>query len=265
MENPPGGRIDVGAGIMLPPPGLVQSEDCLFLDIYVPASALRTKARKLPVILWLFGGAYAYGSKLFYGPEWPFYTGQGILESSAQKAIFIAGNYRLGAFGWLAGSYMEKNGLPNAGLYDQRLMLEFIHDFIGKIGGDNSDVTVWGQSAGAGSILHHVTQFNGKRDPLFSKAFLQSPGFEWQWDRSGTMDNYYKNFSQGAGCAYTFNISCLRSANISTLARANQQLFADVHQTGLFPLGPSVDGTWISQLPAVQFANGRFPGELLSD
>ena len=257
LENPPGGRPDLGDGFQPPPPDMKQSEDCLFLDIYVPASALTKNAAKLPVVVWLYGGAYAFGSKLNFGPQWPFYTGQGLIESANNNVIFVAGNYRLGAFGWLAGSHMEKHGLPNAGLYDQRLMLQWVQDWIGSVGGDNTAVSAWGESAGAGSILHHLIQAKGTRDPLFSKALLQSPAFEWQWDRSGTMDTVYQNFSGLAGCGTASDMSCLRSAGIDTLTQANQKLFANAHQTGLFPVGPSVDGKWISQIPAAQFAAGK--------
>ena len=263
LKNPPGGRPDLGDGFRAPPPDMDQSEDCLFLDIYVPASALEPNAAKLPVVVWLYGGAFVFGSKLNFGPEWPFYTGQGLIEAANNKVIFVAGNYRLGAFGWLAGSYMEKHGLPNAGLYDQRLMLQWVQDWIGTVGGDNTAVSAWGESAGAGSILHHLIQKNGTRDPLFSKVLLQSPAFEWQWDRSGTLDTVYQNFSKLAGCGTVPNISCLRSADVDTLTEANQNLFTIAYQTGLFPVGPSVDGEWISQIPAAQFANGRYSKAIL--
>lgn len=234
---------------------LNQTEDCLFLDVYVPKD--RDPNQLLPVIVWFFGGAYAFGSKYPYGTETPLYTGQSMLQSQLDKAIFIAGNYRLGAFGWLAGTYMEKVGLPNAGLYDQRLLLQWVQDYIGGIGGDKNNVNVWGESAGAGSILHHIVQADGGRDPLFKRAFLQSPAFEWQWDRNGTMNDYYQTFSNLSHCGYDFNINCLRSQTIENLTIGNQLLFNTIAQTGLFPLGPSVDNIWITDLPAVLFAQSE--------
>ena len=209
------------------------------------------------MVVWFFGGAYAFGSKLPYGTRWPFYTGQALLESSNNNVIYVAGNYRLGAFGWLAGTYMEEEGLPNAGLYDQRLLLQWVQKYISKVNGNPSDVSAWGESAGAGSILHHLVQKRWQ-DPLFSKALLQSPAFEWQWDREGTLNEVYKNFSSLASCGRTFNISCLRNASTEMLKEANQALFKSVPQTGLFPLGPSVDRALIEELPAISFANGLF-------
>lgn len=78
------------------------SEDCLFADLYVPASAFQAPGAQLPVVVWLYGGGYIFGSKdtgttpLY---NMPFYSGQGLL-SQGQDFIFVAGNYRLGAFGW---------------------------------------------------------------------------------------------------------------------------------------------------------------------
>jgi carboxylesterase type B len=248
------GESDIGSPITIPSPS-----DCLFLDIYVPASAFEPNAPKLPVVVWFYGGAYAFGSKQNFGPDYPeFYSGQGLMEQN--DLIFVAGNYRLGAFGWLAGSYMEGKevGVPNAGFYDQRLLLQWVRDWIDKVGGDNTKVSAWGESAGAGSILHHLVQKGGKRDPLFTKAMLQSPAFQWQWDREGTLDTVFQNFSSLSGCGFTKNITCLRTANITRLVQANHDLFLDVKNTGLFPVGPSVDKIWMDDLPAVAFSQSMY-------
>ena len=229
----------------------------MFLDIYVPHAAFKPDAVPLPVIVWFFGGAYLFGSKNSFGL--PFYNGTGVLQAAAAnngKVIYIAGNYRVGAFGWLAGSYMEENALPNAGLYDQRLTLEWVRDYVHLVGGDNSKVSVWGESAGAGSILHHLIQNDGKTDPLFSKAILQSPAFQWQWSRTGTLDKVYNDFAELANCS-DHSIECLQKKNSSTLAIANQQLFQTTKPcTGLFPVGPAIDGKLIKQLPVVALSEG---------
>jgi carboxylesterase type B len=244
------------------PPSDDVSEDCLFLDIYVPRSALSSPKPKVPIVVWFYGGAYVYGSKNGLGPDIPFYNGTGILQTAKAaktKLIFITGNYRLGAFGWLAGTKIEELGLPNAGLYDQRLVLQWVQDFIHLVGGDKTQVSAWGESAGAGSILHHLLLQGGKQDPLFRKAIVQSPAFEWQWDREGTLNEVFRNFSQLANCS-DFDMACLRDASTATLADANQLLFQEnTPCTGLFPVGPSLDGKLFQQLPAVAFATGKGP------
>jgi carboxylesterase type B len=245
-------------GDFLGPTPADQSEDCLFLDIYVPKSATQQRAAQIPVVVWFFGGAYAFGTKDI-NQTLPLYTGQSMLQATKYGAIFVAGNYRLGAFGWLAGNYMQGAGRPNAGLYDQGLLLEWVRDYIHLVGGDNTSVSAWGESAGGGSILHHLIRRNGTapQDPLFQTFLVQSPAFQWSWDNSpgGTLDSVYRNFSQLSGCGYGYNITCLQEKDIATLANANQKLFNTVPQTGLFPLGPSVDTDTITQIPTISYAN----------
>lgn len=255
LDRPPGGKNPFGEPIKY---GLPESEDCLFLDIYVPARTFREETPLLPVVAYIYGGGYVMGSK----SQWePLYTGQTLLKASNYQTIMVAGNYRVGAYGWLAGRYMEEVGQPNAGLYDQALMLEWIHKYIDRAGGDKDAVSAWGESAGGGSIMHHLIREDGTRDPRFSTFAIQSPAFQWAWDNSthGLLDTVYRNFSQAVGCGYEYNIHCLRNADDGALARANQDLFKDVKQTGLFPVGPSVDGKWIRSLPVLLLSQGTVP------
>ncbi|KAL8800938.1 MAG: hypothetical protein Q9182_004820 [Xanthomendoza sp. 2 TL-2023] len=241
----------------IPVPSLQKaSEDCLFLDIYVPAKAINNPSLKLPVISWIYGGAFIFGAKDQAEPILPFYDGTGLLQQSGGNVIFVASNYRLGAYGFLAGTTMEKDGLPNAGLYDQRAALQWIQDYIGLVGGDKSQVSAWGLSAGAGSILHHLVAFGGKQDPLFSRAVLQSPAFQIMFDRKGVLEQTFQNFTALAGCAGK-GVACLRAASAETLDRANTAL--NVQGTmGTFAVGPSTDGNLIRQLPSLEFASGNY-------
>lgn len=70
-------------------------EDCLFLDVYVPAKAVKNPSLNLPVIHWFYGGAYIFGSKDMSDPLSPFYQGTGLLQQSGGEVIFIASNYRV--------------------------------------------------------------------------------------------------------------------------------------------------------------------------
>ena len=162
-----------------------QGEDCLFLDLYVPAASIqnaKSSNANTPVVVWLFGGAIIFGSKNPFngGPlNTPFYDGAAAVTRGEDSIIFVAGNYRLGAYGWLAGPTMRSQGYPNAGLSDQRLVFQFVQDLIHLVGGDPTQVSAWGESAGAGSIIHHLI---GNIVPNFKRVALQSPAFEWQWD-----------------------------------------------------------------------------------
>lgn len=149
---------------------------------------------------------------------------------------------------------MEKTGLPNAGLYDQRAALQWIQDYIGLVGGDKSQVSAWGLSAGAGSILHQLVAFGGKQDPLFSRAVLQSPAFQIMFDRKGMLEQTFQKFTGLAGCAGK-GVACLRAASAETLNKANTNLNTQ-GTPGTFAVGPSVDGNLIRQLPSLEFASG---------
>lgn len=77
------------------------SEDCLFLDIQVPGKAIRNPEQKLPVVVWIFGGAFTFGSKNLFGgmkgnmPFLPLYEGTGVVRQSQGSMIFVSINYRV--------------------------------------------------------------------------------------------------------------------------------------------------------------------------
>jgi hypothetical protein len=90
-ECTPGGR---RLGALLVSFEVDVSEDCLFLDLYVPSSAVSSPNPNVPVVVWFYGGAYVYGSKNGLGPDVPFYNGTGMLQAAAKaksKLIFITG------------------------------------------------------------------------------------------------------------------------------------------------------------------------------
>lgn len=230
-----------------------ETEDCLFLDIYVPASVLENKLiASVPVIAWFYDGAYVSRSKLGSSPNNALYSGAGPINAAkrfGRDVIFVAGNHRLGAFGWLAVSYVEKVGTPNAGLYDQRLLLERVQRCISPVGRERSQVSAWGESAGAGSILYYLVLNGGNIEPCFSKAVLQSPAYELQWDRAGTLnDTYDLSASYVPSCQTPKDIDCLRNLpmNSDSLVDANQNFTIAMHdRTGLIPFGPAVDRSTI--------------------
>ena len=255
------------------------SEDCLFLDLYVPESALagRNASRQaegqpfghphgapnasLPVVVWFHGGGYVSGAKDSQDAGVPLYNGTGLLSAArhaGRELIFVACNYRLGAFGWTAGPSVEADALPNAGLHDQRLVLRWVRDFVHLVGGNPARVSAWGQSAGGGSILHHLLAEDGSRDPLFSRAVVLSPGYEWQFDRGpdGPLEAVYRNLSTRVGCK-TDGLDCLRAQSEAVLAKQSQALFDEVKCDGKVVLGPAVAGQLIRQLPMVSCQQGK--------
>lgn len=255
------------ADVTFEPPGneSVQAEDCLFLDVYVPSWALDEDLgeEKLPVVVWIYGGAYVFGSKdldfKLEGGTFHAYDGQGIREQTDNSVIWVTGNYRMGAFGFLAGSTMEEKAQPNAGLHDQRLLLDWVQRYIGLVGGDKKSVSAWGLSAGAGSILHHLTAYGGSKTdeaPLFERAAMWSPAFQWGYDRAGALEETFHNFTTKAKCSSSNALKCLKKASTHDLSRANQEVVSAAIERGMFPFGPAVDGDLVPELPAALLSQG---------
>ncbi|KAL9109252.1 MAG: hypothetical protein Q9227_006007 [Pyrenula ochraceoflavens] len=233
------------------------AEDCLFLDLYVPGKAVRSPTTtSLSVIHWFYGGGYILGDKQQLTPILPLYDGTGLITESSNNVIFVASNYRLGAFGFLAGTTVENQGLPNAGLWDQRAALQWTQDNIHLVGGDSTAVTAMGESAGAGSIFHHLVGEGGTLDPLYQRAIMLSPAFEPLWDRAGTLQSTYEDFASLAGCNGQ-GLDCLRAADSATLIAANKAL-NEAATPGTFVVGPSADGDYIRQAPQLEYASGNF-------
>ncbi|KAF3925434.1 Acetylcholinesterase [Orbilia brochopaga] len=227
-----------------------QSEDCLFLDVYVPSAAIRGQAKNLPVMFWVYGGGYSLGAKDFF-----IYNGAPMLKSAQNKMIFVSSNYRMGGYGFLAGPTVEKNAVPNAGLWDQRAAFQWVQDYIGLLGGDKNEVTAMGESAGGGSITHHLVANGGTLDPLFKRAIIQSPAWLPAYD-PGQLETQYASFELRAGCAGK-GIDCLRSQPTSVIDNANRGVIAS-QAYGMFGFGPVVDNSFIRDLPSIEFGKGNY-------
>lgn len=158
--------------------------------------ALEPDVEPIPIVVWIFGGK----NTTFNLPTGPFsaYDGKGIRDASDNGLIWVAANYRLGAYGSLAGSSVEERAQPNAGLHDQRLLLDWVQKYIGQVRGDKTAVSLWGLSAGGGSILHHLTAYGGtsNESPLFDRAALWSTSFQWSYDRAGVLQETFENFTE---------------------------------------------------------------------
>merc|ERR1711936_307222 len=126
-----------------------EDEDCLLLNIYVPAvQAAEQAAEKqdaaLPVMVWLHGGASLFGQGSGYGPVY----------WAVHNVILVTINYRLGPLGFLTLGTDDAPG--NQGLWDQHLALSWVQENIAQFGGDPSLVTLSGESAGSFSATYHL-------------------------------------------------------------------------------------------------------------
>ncbi|KAL1904682.1 hypothetical protein Sste5344_009630 [Sporothrix stenoceras] len=141
--------------------------------------------------------------------------------------IAVSIQYRLGAFGFLASKEVQQKGHLNAGLLDQRAALEWVRQHIGAFGG-GADVTLAGESAGAGSVLLHAVAGAHKVGdpqprPLFQNIWTASPWIPTQpWFDSPAVERHYADFVVAAGCtSSTDTFACLTTQDTLVLQWAS--------------------------------------------
>lgn len=229
-----------------------ESEDCLFVNVWSPQGANATS--KLPVWLFIQGGGYVSNSNA----NW---DGAEVLQQSGNKIVFVNFNYRVAMWGFLASSKVQANGSLNAGLLDQRFLMQWVKTNIAQFGGDPDNVVIHGASAGAGSVALHLTAYGGRNDSLFTAAIAESvffpaqpfvPQLEYQFDR----------LTNATGCAAAADqLSCLRGLDVSVLQAQNVPSPFPGRTASPVPLfywTPCIDGDFLQDLPYNMFASGKF-------
>ncbi|KAJ7037859.1 alpha/beta-hydrolase [Mycena alexandri] len=236
--------------------GAKVAEDCLFLNIWRPQNT-RVDA-KLPVLFWIHGGSYAInaGSNPDSDPTHLIHRSVTINK----PIMFVSTNYRLNTFGFLASTTVAPEDL-NAGLLDQRLALEFVQNHIEAFGGDPSKVTIWGQSAGGGSVeSHFLYPPNGR--PLFRAGIADSSTGPFKNSPNATTyDKPGKPFAQllsktgcrpGAGA-----VACLQQVPFKELLETSNGLMWGALNSQLWQ--PSIaPGSMIPERASAKIARGDF-------
>ncbi|XDG05439.1 hypothetical protein ABKA04_005054 [Annulohypoxylon sp. FPYF3050] len=228
-----------------------QTEACLVLDVFVPEGIfMQGVTAKAPVLVWIHGGGFTFGSKSLYGSP------SGLISQSQNNGqdgiIVVAINYRLGMYGWLAGNDVT----PNLGLYDQRVALEWIQKYIGLFGGSKDKVTVMGESAGGSSIVHHITAYGGNLTAPFRRAIPQSPAFQFNINLAANYNTTLAVASEQLGKVVK-GVADLRKLPAENLAAINQATVM-LAPTGTFGFGPGPDGTYVPGIPQVLLYEGKF-------
>jgi len=232
------------------------TEDCLFLDVIVPRAVYNktcATSKGAPVMVWTFGGGNYEGNK---GNSYPagFVKRSMDNPNTAPGIVYVAMNYRLGAFGFLAGpTFTASGGTPNGAIYDQRFALEWIQKYIHLFGGDPNRVTLMGESAGAGIGMHQLTAYGGTVPAPFQQIYLASVGFSPN-PYPFAQEHVYNLVLEAANVT---NLAELRRLPSAALVEANNKVvFSAPYASAYF--GPVVDGTLVPQLPTLLLKQGKY-------
>jgi para-nitrobenzyl esterase len=209
------------------------SEDCLTLDVWAPSGA-----SNLPVLVWIPGGAFLTGGSALE-------TYDGSVLAADHDVVIVGVNYRLGAFGfaWLDGAD------TNCGLRDQIAALDWVQRNAAAFGGDPGNVTAFGESAGAGSLLHVLASTEKLK---VRRCILQSPGVDHtlRMDQAELVrETFLRHLPDGGPGLRELPAEVLLEAQ----ERAVMELMPAVSS---MPFHPFVDGQLLPATPSLAFAEG---------
>jgi para-nitrobenzyl esterase len=222
------------------------SEDCLTLNVWTPSL---DGAR--PVMVWLHGGAYTNGAS-----SQPVYDAARL--ASEGDVVVVTLNYRLGVLGFLAlpGAHDEGDAVANCGLRDQLAALAWVREHAARLGGDPRRITVFGESAGAGSVLHLLA--SSATSGAFDRAIAQSGEPRTLTPEQAEM--VAEQLARHLGLAAA-DAAALRTVPVDRLVAAQADTALELVATiGLMPYGPVLDGD-VCDLPVTDgIAAGRADG-----
>ncbi len=215
------------------------SEDCLYLNVYAPARTLPFLSR-LPVMIWVHGGAFIVGESNDYDP-------QALVKSG--RVIVVTINYRLGYLGFLAESGLDAEGhlAANYGLQDQQFAFAWVRRNIAGFGGDPGRVTIFGQSAGGASILSNLV--SPSAEGLFQRAIVESGAYALHLPSLSQAEASGSTVAASLGCAAA-DTACLRAASVSAVLASEANAGTSIT--------PVVDGATLPLSINTALREGRF-------
>ena len=217
-------------------PGM--SEDCLYLNVWVPADA-----EALPVLVYFYGGGFIAGD----GSE-PRYDGASM---AARGLVSVTVNYRLGAFGFLAHPGLTResphSASGNYGLLDQQAALGWVRDNVTAFGGDPARVTIAGESAGSSSVSAQMA--SPRSLGLFAGAIGES-GALMRASPRAEAEQEGARFAAALGLGDAPSVAELRQVSATALLEASGK-------KGVPWFRPCVDGWFLPKAPAEIWAAGE--------
>lgn len=192
------------------------NEDCLYLNVYTPAinSDLSDPLyqTKYPVMVYIQAESFENGDSSLYGAD----------KLVDHQVVLVTFNYRLGVLGFLSTHDNAASG--NWGLHDQRMVLQWIKSNIDLFSGDANRVTLFGQGAGAASVILHLA--SPQSDGLFHRAIAQSGSALCDWAVERDPLSFAQTIAQSVGCTQSTSdtmVECLRTISSSSLLRAQSK------------------------------------------
>ncbi|CAK7225478.1 hypothetical protein SCUCBS95973_005878 [Sporothrix curviconia] len=236
-------------------------EDCLYLGLYgrpwTDTDDGKSSKRPLrPVVVVFFGGGFIRGSAALGLPP-PAYPTLNVTDQN-NDLLFVYPNYRTNAFGFLSGRQVgaDPHSDTNAGLLDQQTALQWVQQHIRAFGGDPEHVSIWGQSAGGGSVVAQVVaaaaRASGRSNSntLFHHAMANSP----YWPKTHRYDSpasqeIYDDLAERVGCTPANDtLACLKAADVQTLRTASLAMTADrdATATSSYVWAPVLDDSFLT-------------------
>jgi para-nitrobenzyl esterase len=217
-------------------------EDCLYLNVYTPNRGPgKGHAKRLPVMVWIHGGALSSGESDDYVPT----------RLVQQGRVVVTLNYRLGWLGFLAHPALTAESPNHAsgdyGFMDQQASLRWVKRNIAKFGGDPGNVTIFGQSAGGQSV--YVQLASPLSAGLFQRAIAHSGSYAQHLPSLSQAEGNGSNVASTVGCQVQ-TAQCLRSVPVSALLATQPG--------GGLPIIPNVDGYVLPQSLDSAFESGAF-------
>ncbi|KAL6712505.1 hypothetical protein ACN47E_000382 [Coniothyrium glycines] len=239
------------------------SEDCLYLGVYSRPWSQKKKDLR-PVLLTFYGGGFIRGSATFDIPP----SGYPVLNvSDSNDYVVVYSNYRTNVFGFLPGRKIAEHPDVdlNPGLLDQQAALQWIQKNIHHFGGDKRNVTIWGQSAGGGSVIAQTIATGNRNKEFFTKAMISSPFWPktYRYD-SDWAEALYQQTLQDVGCANsTDEIACLKTADLQALRDSGLELStSQQYTTASFTYGPVIDDKFLTQPLSAVIQSGTLNADL---
>lgn len=238
---------------MCPQQNTSGSEDCLYLSVYSRPWATEQNLTKRddagrPVLVNYYGGAFIEGSASWTISGMPLYPVLNVSDSN--DFIIVQPNYRLNVFGFLPGKEIKGSNTSdlNPGLRDQQYALQWVKNNIQHFGGNPNNVSIWGQSAGGGSVVSQILAGSQAGVPLFDKAMTSSPFWPktYQYDDPEAQAIYNQLVSL-TGCGNsTDSLACLKAIDVQDLRNASLIIDDDnTYTTSSYTWAPVIDGEFL--------------------